>query len=895
MRARVLGPTVLEVDGRRVRPPSGTIEDLLGCFLLCPNEVRPAGELVRWLWGSETDDEDDGRLRQRLYVAVSRLRAFLETGDGQGPGLGLVTEAGGYRLTADAVTLDRLAFEALARRGLAGDRDAARRALDLVHGDPYASVPPSPERDAQRAILLDLRRRVAAVAAEGPPLVQQLGRARFLPPQLDQDAVLARPRLLARVGPIGEAALVVVVAPAGFGKSVLLTQWAEAQPGPTAWLELDERDDEPCHLWDEVLTALEVAGVVDRAAIPPGAAPGSPLFRDHLGVILAAATTPIGLVLDDAHELTSETWEAEIRRLLALAPGRLTVAVGSRRPLPEPDGVLVRHVSADDLRLDGDETLSVVRLSDPTAEPGDVAALAQVAAGWPIVVSYLSRAGATLDGHDQSLRPLHEYVVDEVLEKAPAGVRDLLLDTAAVDRLSVELCDAVTGRTDAAEQIGWLRAQALLLGTGSGPTGWWRRHPLVAQALRERAARHAGVDIPTQHRRAGRWFLAQGLPEEALRHAIAGGDRPTIAATAGDVVWAAMARGEVQACRSWLQLIGPDSAIADRATHDLLMLAVQAWVEPELAAAWVEARRRHYGPDDDLMAMHVESHRHYLEGRPAAAREVSGRAQAIVGSYFERHPNRPGVQELIAGTTEISPFIDDILAGEIHHDDPRMAALADFALSDMPLTVVWILGEWAFLAWAEGDGDRAAALVDRAAPHLRLLDETSAHFGACRLLAATALVESDRTADREQQRRLGQRLAPMVPLFRALRWDVELVAVLLALHLTALRSGRLEDAGRWLAEADVLLDLCEDAALLDAARAQVGRARWTGGAAGDREQALTPQELAVLQHLQTGVTYAEIAHALGTSHHTVRSQAAAVYRKLGVRNRKGLRAHTSES
>lgn len=893
--AKVLGEVWFERRGEKQALPPGQVGALLRWMLLRPNETHGPDDLVELLW-ADAATLDEEMARSRLHVVVSRLRRILGTGDGDESGeLRVVTEPEGYRLHAPPDALDRVAFETLVERAVSGEPELVPSALALWRGDPYLGFPPSEELERQRAHLLRLHRKAEQLLDPGdeettaPSLRDRFVRTKFVRPRVGSPPILPRPRLVDQAGPAGEVPLVAVTAPAGFGKSVLLAQWAEAQPGPVAWVTVEAEDNDPVRFGTAVLQGFAEVGRLGPASMSSDAAPGSSRFLDGLAGVLGADDAAVGLVLDDLHNLVNTELLEQLWGCVAQFPSRITVAVGARSsglPVVEPVRAWRgREVTAADLRFDPDEMLAVMRFGDPAVDPSDVAAVAKLTEGWPIAVSCLG-SGRPVAGTEHLTRALHEYVVDEVLSELPAEVRSFLLATAHLDRFTVALCDAVTGTGEAERQLSWLRERALFVGEVDAATGWYRYHYLFAEVLRQQAEADPLVDAAAGHQRAARWFRTQGLGEEALAHAIQGGDDAAVAAVAGDVLWPEVRR-HISAGQRWLHLIDPDVLAADRSGHDVAMLAAAAWLDPDCSAAWMASRRRHYGGPADPLLLLVAAHEDLLRGNARASTTACEAALALAGPYFDGYQSLRGVREHVVSSLEISRLRGRLLGGELPLDAPELAQMAELARRHVPALVPWVTGERAFLAYVEGDRERAAALLSDITPHLAPVDRTATYLGAPRALVTKVLLESDR-AGAPAQRRIVRRLELMLVVHRELRWATELVCVLLALHVVCARAGELAEAAGHAAQADFLLGLCQDVPLLRTARAQLDQGS-SIEVEEDRylDDLLTKRELMVLEHLDAGLTYAEIAEALDTSLHTIRSHTQALYRKLGVRSRHG--------
>src|SRR5215831_8472685 len=294
---------------------------------------------------------------------------------------------------------------------------------------------------------------------------------------------------------------VLVCAPAGFGKTALLADCARGGGRPVAWLGLDGGDNDPARFWRYVVAALDRArpGLAGRAGpLPPGSAEG---LVTALVNELAADPGPdeVLLILDDYHLVDSGPVHEWVAFLLENLPSGLTVVVSGRADPPLPLARLrargqLAELRAADLRFTPEEAAGLLRVAIGAELPGAaVAALVARTEGW---AAGLQLAGLSLRGHADpagfaaafsgSHRFVLDYLTDEVLGGQPARVREFLLETSVLERLSAELCDAVTGRAGGQAMLQGIERAGLFLVPLDEVRGWWRYHHLFADLLRAR-------------------------------------------------------------------------------------------------------------------------------------------------------------------------------------------------------------------------------------------------------------------------------------------------------------------------------------------------------------------------------------------------------------------------
>src|SRR5580698_9505496 len=354
---------------------------------------------------------------------------------------------------------------------------------------------------------------------------------------------VARPRLARALGQGLARGLVVVCAPAGFGKTALLADWVRSGDHRVAWLSLDAADNDPVRFWRHVIAALDRArpGIGERAG--PLLGPPAPLSFEGLvtALINELAAQPgdgeVLLVLDDYHLIDARQVHGALEFLVEHLPPGLRLALASRSdpPLPLPRmraGGQLAELRADDLRFTADEAAALLREAMDTELPGAaVAALAARTEGWAagLQLAALSLRGqADPAGFVAAFSGSHRYVLDylagEVLDRQPEELRAFLLETSVLERLSGGLCDAVTGRTDSQAMLEQVEHAGLFLVPLDEVRGWWRYHHLFADLLRARLQQERPGRVAGLHRAAAAWCEDHGLADDAVRHALAAGD-----------------------------------------------------------------------------------------------------------------------------------------------------------------------------------------------------------------------------------------------------------------------------------------------------------------------------------------------------------------------------------
>jgi LuxR family transcriptional regulator, maltose regulon positive regulatory protein len=418
----------------------------------------------------------------------------------------------------------------------------------------------------------------ARKGTEEPPLLLD---TKFYPPRSPR-ALVPRPRLRDSLVRGTASKLMLVSAPAGFGKSTLLaqwlTEWLAADPAPAsthrsaAWLSLDRDDDVPHSFWTYLVAALRraVPGAAPTALALLRATPPAPVHTVVTSLLndLGALDSDVVLVLDDYHVIDSREVHEEMGFLLDHLPPRLHLVFVSRADPALPlarmraRGELV-EIRAAELRFTADEALGYLNdVMGLQLTPGDVATLEARTEGW---IAALQLAALSMQGREDLAafivgfagddRYIVDYLVEEVLGRQPAEVRDFLLQTSVLRRLSGPLCDAVTGRSGGKSALEALERGNLFLVPLDDRRQWYRYHHLFADVLRAHLLADRGDEVPELHRRASEWFEHNAEPSEAIRHAVAGKDHDR-AADLMELAFRHMLRDRQEAeVRSWVRLL----------------------------------------------------------------------------------------------------------------------------------------------------------------------------------------------------------------------------------------------------------------------------------------------------------------------------------------------------
>ena len=390
-----------------------------------------------------------------------------------------------------------------------------------------------------------------------------------------QPGFVPRRRLVEALGEGLARGRVLVCAPAGSGKTALLADGARGGGRAVAWLGLDAGDSDPARFWRYAMAALDRArpGLAGRVGPPPRQS-----FEGLVTALINELAADPGadevlLVLDDYHLVDSGPVHESVAFLLENLPPGLRVVVSGRADPPLPLARLrargqLAEVRAADLRFTSEEAAALLgEAAGPGLPAPAVAALVARTEGW---AAGLQLAGLSLRGHADaagfvaafsgSHRFVLDYLADEVLDGQPGEVRAFLLETSVLERLSGDLCDAVTGRAGSQAMLQDIERAGLFLVPLDEVRGWWRYHHLFADLLRARLQAEQPGRVQALHRAAAGWCEEHGLADDAVRHALAAGDAAWAARLVERHVEALLGRSEGVTLRRWLSALPAESA-----------------------------------------------------------------------------------------------------------------------------------------------------------------------------------------------------------------------------------------------------------------------------------------------------------------------------------------------
>ena len=361
----------------------------------------------------------------------------------------------------------------------------------------------------------------------------------YIPPP--RSKAVPRPRLVARLNEGLHRKLTLISAPAGFGKTTLVSEWVAGCERPVAWLSLDEGDNDLARFLAYLVAALQtITADMGKGLLAGLQSPQPPPIELILTTLLNEITTipdHFVLVLDDYHVIDAQPVDHALTFLLEHLPPQMHLVIATREDPQLPLARLrargqLTELRAADLRFTPSEAAEFLnQVMGLNLSADDIAALETRTEGW---IAGLQMAALSMQGRSDtasfiqaftgSHRFVLDYLVEEVLQRQPERVRSFLLQTAILDRLSGPLCDAVTGREDGRGMLDALERGNLFVVPLDDRRQWYRYHHLFADVLQARLMEEQPDQVSGLHRRASAWYEQNGLPSDAIRHALAAED-----------------------------------------------------------------------------------------------------------------------------------------------------------------------------------------------------------------------------------------------------------------------------------------------------------------------------------------------------------------------------------
>jgi len=687
---------------------------------------------------------------------------------------------------------------------------------------------------------------------------------------------VARARLVALLESAPEARLVLVSAPAGFGKSTLLAEWVGATAARCSWISLDAGDNDIVRFTGYLAAAAglrspkaQTTPFETSAAFDPDLALSGILDRIAEGV-QESSTGGAVIVLDDYHLIDDAAVHRLVGSIIERLPPRTRLAIATRADPPLPLARLrargeLLEVRAENLRFTAPEAYELLRSGGVELGPSEIEELVGRTEGW---AAALRLAAVSLQGRPNqaelvrrfgaSHRFVLDYVVEEVLAGLPPETQDFLLRTSILERLNASLCEAVTEERNGQFRLEALERANLLIVPLDNERYWYRYHALFAQILQARLGILHSDEINQLHARASVWYEKSGDDDEAIAHALKSGDPQRAGRIVSDASFRHMNAGELSTVRRWLAALPPEvvrshAQLSAWYAWSLVLAGETNGVAERLA----DAERAAAGGGDDSstpsiaistqVAM-VRSQLAGLEGDTAAA--IAQARLALELKLVHGGPSTDAEASL-RGTPAIFLGLALGRAGDLNGAAQAYEeALPDLRAANNMLAVGRGIADLAAIAIALGDPERALRLCES---ELSRPESESTVTGSGAVWAALARARAE----------LGQiELADA-----AARHSVELAG--LAGDAPALRSAQ--------------ATLARIAPLL-AAGAASSRSSLQRTVAAPVET-LTAREIEVLRLVALGRSNSQIAAELFVTVGTIKSHLHTIAGKLGASNR----------
>jgi len=398
----------------------------------------------------------------------------------------------------------------------------------------------------------------------------------FIPPA--RSGLVSRPRLIERLNASQQRRLTLISAPAGFGKTTLLSEWIASKNShkQVAWLSLEKNDNDPVLLLSYIISAIRTIepnfGSDNLETLQtPQPPPIHLLFNDLINDITGISNT-IFLILDDFHLITAAQTNELVNRFVENLPQQIHLIISTRT---DPSWRLAHmravgemvELRAEDLRFTPEEVSSFLNLTMRLElSDEEIAALDARTEGW---IAGLQLAALSIRGRDAntfirafsgSHRYILDYLTEEVLDQQPPQRREFLLKTSILDRMTASLCNAVTQSKNSQEVLEELEQTNLFLTPLDDERVWYRYHHLFADLLRNQLILSDPEGVSILHQCASEWFEEQGFTEETISHAFAAEDTMRVARLVEKFAWEMLQQNKYSILYSWIEAL-PDELV----------------------------------------------------------------------------------------------------------------------------------------------------------------------------------------------------------------------------------------------------------------------------------------------------------------------------------------------
>ena len=683
-----------------------------------------------------------------------------------------------------------------------------------------------------------------------------------------------------------------VIAGPGYGKTTFLRAWAELDPRPTAWITLDDRDNDPAVLFADLAFALDRIDPSEHEALMRLAKLSSRAQAHRVRELMRSIDglgEPAIIVLDDLHLVSNHVALDIVSALVERAPLDWTVALASRQtpelPLPRlrATGRLL-ELSDQDLAMDNDETAQVVRAAGLDLPDHTIALIQRRTEGWALAINLAMTSirerddpidAVSVFGGDDRL--ISEYVWDELLRNLPKRHFRFMTRTAILHGLTPSLCDAVVGSKGSAALLAELERSNSLVMPLSGAAGEFRYHQLLRDVLLAELHRVEPDLVPELNRRAASWSEANDLPEDAIAYAQAASDVHRAARLVCSLTRRYLSLGRLPTLERWLSWFDENDLIA--------------YPPLAIATAWCHA---FIGDEDPVRWLRIAEDNSFEGRMPDGSSSYEAAVAMLRAALCPDGPHEMDAD--VARSAEMGRASNEwrvfhrLLAGEaalLLGEPERARALfheaAEVASPAQAGGHAMALSELAAMSADAGEWDEADRWIRRA-------QEVATGYGLGDILlqplmfAVSALVltrQSQPDLARKalvEAQKLRVNSSSAIP-SASIRARSMMARAYLALSDVEGARTILAEARDFQARRPDIGTLADD---LDELENAIRRLRGQGRSG---PESLSVAELRVLAFLPTYLSFRQIGERLFVSNNTVKSQAMSIYHKLGVSSR----------
>jgi LuxR family maltose regulon positive regulatory protein len=732
--------------------------------------------------------------------------------------------------------------------------------------------------------------RAVAREKEATPLVE----AKLLTPRLRGD-LIDRPRIQRALEQGDGASVTLVAAPPGYGKTTAVRAWCASRPEAFAWVTLDTSDNDPVRLWSYIATAVDrVRGGLGRNALRRLGLPSGRIEDPVIELMNGLATfkSELTVVLDDLQSVTDfdciESLDYAVDNLPATA--RLIVVTRTDPALGLPQrrarGDLA-ELRTSELAFTAEEAYElIVERGRVPLDTHEVETLCERTEGWPAALYLALLWLRQLDDPHRAVRQFggdHRFVADylnhEVLGSLDEDARRFLLHTSVLGQFTIDLCEAVLERDDAASVLRDLERSNLFVARLEHG-GWFRVHSLFGEFAGFQLAAQEPGTVADIHRRAAEWFRSRGLGIEAVEHAAAAGDHRLVAEILVEHHLPLIRSGGARTLLRWVRTL-PEQQLLDHPE-----LAVAAATAGGLVGSGAIEQRRLLQVARRAQLERPQRYTPYVDAGVAMVRAFTidgGVSAAVVEGRRAAEIAEDCVDDVLvaslAGYSRALYFAGEVVEAEA----VAFRAVEHPEAERRPTAQAVARATLALLALDEGHLAAARTHAEKARALIAGIRSSRSWVGANASAALGAVLGGEgKLAEAERELMYAEHF------FRDEVPTVHHAWLLLLIARVRCRRGRLAEGEAALASAREQLDALDDGGRVPALAADVERELELAAsrvAGGQLLEQPSEAELGVLERLATDLSVREIGNALFISHNTVRTHTRALYRKLGVNSR----------